>query len=77
MKIYGYSFGGDAELSELHEVSFVASPEELRRIARFLEDCAAGMAACGGDWMHEHLSDNVQGFKGTPDVVVVNPVHHP
>jgi len=46
MKIYGYADEEkdieDIVPDELVEITLVASPEELRRIARFLEDCANG-----------------------------------
>ena len=77
MKIHGYA---DEDLkieeiapAELAEITLVATPEELRRIARFLENCANGMETCGKSWEHEHLSDKDRFFMGSPHFVVFNP----
>ena len=47
MKIHGYAKDGPAADSvvpaELAEITLVATPDELRRIAKFLEACANGM----------------------------------
>ena len=77
MKIHGYAdegLGNDETVpSELAEITLVASPEELRRIARFLEHCATGIEARGKSWEHEHLSDKDRYFKYSPHFVVFNP----
>jgi hypothetical protein len=77
MKIHGYADDGledeDVVLAELAEVTLVATPDELRRIARFLEECATGMEARGKSWEHEHLSDKDRNFAGAPHLVVFNP----
>jgi hypothetical protein len=77
MKIHGYAdeyLEVEAIVSaELAEITLVASPEELRRIARFLENCANGMEAHGRSWEHEHLSDKDRYFEGSPHLVVFNP----
>lgn len=77
MKIYGYADEEkdieDIVPDELVEITLVASPEELRRIARFLEDCANGMEVRGKSWEHEHLSDKDKYFKDSPHFVVFNP----
>lgn len=77
MKIHGYA-GEEKEIEDivpdqLAEITLIASPEELRRIARFLEDCANGMEARGKSWEHEHLSDKDKYFKNSPHFVVFNP----
>jgi len=77
MKIYGYTDEGleieDIVPSELAEITLSATPEELRRIARFLENCASGMEARGKSWEHEHLSDKDHYFENSPHFVVFNP----
>lgn len=54
MKIHGYADEGleiqEIVPAELAEIALVATPEELRRIARFLEICATGMEARGRSW---------------------------
>ena len=77
MNIYGYTDEGleieEIFPSELKEITLVASPTELRRIALFLENCATGMEARGKSWEHEHLSDKDHYFKSSPHFVVFNP----
>lgn len=77
MKIHGYADEGleieDIVTAELAEITLVATPEELRRIANFLENCAKGMEARGKSWEHEHLSDKDHYFDGSPHFVVFNP----
>lgn len=77
MKIHGYvDEGPEMEKivpAELAEITLVATPEELRRIAKFLERCAIGIEAHGKSWEHEHLSDGDWHFKDSPRFVVFNP----
>lgn len=77
MKIHGYVDEGlnpeDIVPAELAEIAMVATPEELRRIARFFEYCANGMEARGRSWGHAHLSDKDVYFAGAPHLVVFNP----
>lgn len=77
MKIHGYADEGleieEIVPAELAEITLVANPEELRRIARFLENCASGMETRGKSWEHEHLSDSDRYFQGSPHFVVFNP----
>ena len=77
MKIHGYAdeWQEIKEIvpAELAEITLVATPEELRRIASFLENCANGMEARGKSWEHEHLSDKDRYFKDSPHLVVFNP----
>jgi len=77
MKLYGYADEGlsieEIVSVELAEIALVATSEELRRIARFLENCADGMEARGKSWWHEHLSDKDHRFEGSPHFVVFNP----
>ncbi|MBU2706792.1 hypothetical protein KCM76_12435 [Zooshikella marina] len=77
MNIHGYADEGqepdEIVPAELAEITLVATPEELRRIAKFLENCANGMEARGTSWEHEHLSDKDESFKDSPHFVVFNP----
>ena len=79
MKIHGYADEGkeieDIVSAELAEITLVATPEELRRIARFLENCAIGMKTRGKAGEHEHLSDKDKYFENSPHFVVFNPEH--
>jgi hypothetical protein len=77
MKIHGYvnkgSKTGEIMPVELTEITLVAAPTELRRIAKFLENCANGMETQGKSWEHEHLSDRDQLFQNSPHFIVFNP----
>ncbi|UCV04940.1 hypothetical protein [Dechloromonas denitrificans] len=77
MKIHGYADEGleieEIVPAELAEITLVATPEELRRIAKFLENCANGIETRGTSWEHEHLSDKDRFFMGSPHFVVFNP----
>ena len=77
MRIHGYADAGlpveDVVSAEHAEITLVATPEELRRIARFLESCANGMEARGRSWEHEHPSDKDRSFEDSPHLVVFNP----
>jgi hypothetical protein len=77
VKIHGYADEGraigDVVPAELAEITIVATPAELRRIAKFLESCANEMEARGKTWEHEHLSDRDHLFEGSPHFVVFNP----
>jgi len=61
--------------SELAEITLVASPDELRRIAKFLEHCASEIDSCGKAWCHGHLSDKDKSFRNSPHFVVFNPAY--
>ncbi|WP_445326402.1 Imm32 family immunity protein [Pseudomonas fluvialis] len=77
MEIHGYSKeeqnAEDLVPAELAEITLVASPDELRRIAKFLENCASGIEEYGKSWSHEHLSDQDKSFESSPHFVVYNP----
>ncbi len=77
LKIHGYADEGlpieTVVPAELAEITLVASADELRRIAKFLEFCADGMDACGRQWEHEHLADKDRTFQNSPHFVVFNP----
>ncbi len=70
MKIHGYADEGrpieDIVPADLAEITLVATPDELRRIAKFLESCANGMETRGNGWEHEHLSDMVEKAQRAP-----------
>jgi hypothetical protein len=74
MKLFGYR-DEDLDLeqpspSKLAEVTLVASPAELRRIAAFLDAAAKEMEQMGATYSHEHLSDNDHHFSEMPQFVV-------
>lgn len=77
VEIHGHAHTGlepeVIEPSELAEITLVASPEELRRIAGFLEHCAKGIETRGKSWEHEHLADHDRYFASSPHFVVFNP----
>jgi hypothetical protein len=77
LKLFGYGNEAPAadasRLVELSEVTLSATPDELRRIAMFLERCAEGMQAHGKSWEHEHLSDEDRLFADSPRFIVFNP----
>lgn len=77
MKIYGYKNeegNSDAVVpTELAEITLVASPEELRKVAKFIIGVADGMEERGREWEHEHLSDKYKEFRSSPHFVIYNP----
>lgn len=77
MKIYGYPENGlspeSIEPSELAEITLVATPTELRTIARFIALAADGIESRGKNYSHEHLSDKFKEFAGSPHFVIYNP----
>ncbi|HEY3487626.1 MAG TPA: hypothetical protein VGL10_06135 [Gammaproteobacteria bacterium] len=72
MKLYGYKDEDieQTEPSKLAETTLVASPQELRMIAAFLEAAADNMEKMGADYSHEHLSDKNPSFESSPRFVV-------
>jgi len=78
MKIFGYKDDGSAEVvepSELAEITLVANPDKLRKIAKFIETAAERMENQKG-WEHEHLSDKFKEFATSPHFVVFKPNHN-
>lgn len=77
MKLYGYKCQGapakDVEPDEMTDVTLAAKPDELRKIARFLETAADEMERMGRDYSHEHLSDRDDSFIRSPQFIVFNP----
>ena len=77
MKLYGYKEDAlspdDIVPSELAEITLLAAPFELRKIARFLTSAAEGMEHHGKNWEHEHLSDVYEEFSDSSQFIVFNP----
>lgn len=77
MQLFGYKDQGlpieDIRSDELAEVTLVAKPGELRRIAKFLQFAADEMERMGNDYSHLHLSDQDKTFEESPHFVVFNP----
>jgi hypothetical protein len=77
MNLYGYKKeeASDADVVpyELAEINLVAMPEELRKIARFLDTVANGMERSEEGFFHEHLSHEQPGFDDAPHFVVIKP----
>jgi hypothetical protein len=66
--------GDNEQPIRLSEVALAAAPENLRRLARFLNHCAAELEA-NRLHDHAHFTDFEQGNeKSNVEVVVVNPV---
>ena len=73
MKIYSHNRKSNRDV-ETDEITILAAPEELRRLARFISDTAELMLRHGPDFGHEHLQD----FERTddqrkPDVIIASP----
>jgi hypothetical protein len=77
VKLYGYPSGTDAEEGvvpdALAEITLVASPPELRRIAEFMLSAASNMERLGDAYGHEHLSDWDRSFASSPHFCVALP----
>ncbi len=74
MKLFGY-VPTDKPVEEivpmpLAEVTLCASPEELRAMAKFLNECATEMNRMGEAYDHIHLSDRLKQFQKSPQFVV-------
>lgn len=74
MRIVGYEEADlpieEIKFIELAEVSLEATPEELRKMAAFLNAAADDMEIMGPLFDHEHLSDRQPGCEGPPQVIV-------
>lgn len=71
MKMYGYREGEDSEAPALlGEVTLVASPRVLRRIAAFLNHAADLMEKHGAAFGHEHLQDFDKTMAARPALIV-------
>ncbi len=70
MNFFGYSKSTNDELLELIEMTVQASPEKLRKLASFLNQCADDIESDEG-WEHEHFSDYTSDFdESSPDLIV-------
>ena len=80
MNIYGHTkrkrSDGEEQPAALAEVTLVASPAELRRIAAFLLAGAQTMEQMGKSYSHEHLSDKDSSFESSPHLVIASPSAH-
>ena len=83
IKVYGYNRtdyqksleddGFDPPLQDMNEVSFLANPETLRKIAEFLLSSADDIEKHQQDFGHNHLSSYWGGWqKDFCDVIVCN-----
>jgi hypothetical protein len=76
MKLHGYKDEGlpteQINPVELAEVTLVATPSELRKIAAFLEAAAKSMESMGRSYSHEHLADKDRSFTTSPHLVVAS-----
>jgi len=74
MRLYGYSNEGlepqEVIPAKLAEITLCANADELRKIATFLESCAAEMDRMGAAYDHVHLSDRLKEFEASPHFVV-------
>jgi hypothetical protein len=75
MKLFGYASEElpieDRVSAELVEVTLNATPQELWRMAEFLNFCAAEMDRMGIKYDHVHLSDRMKEFRESPHFVVM------
>jgi hypothetical protein len=78
MKLHGYPDDGlpieEIVPAELAEVTLVATPSELRRMAEFLSFCASEMERMGSAYDHVHLADRTKDFQNSPHFVVMRDV---
>jgi len=74
MKLYGHAIatpaGQAVDREALSEITLVASPTELRRIAEFLSTAATTMERMGETYRHARLSDWDRSFRSSPRFVV-------
>ena len=76
IKFWGYAKSSSRSApTQLSEVTLIASPAQLRKIAKFIEAAANGIEQRGPNWEHEHLADKVAGFKTSPGFIVFNQQH--
>ena len=70
MKLFGYEEGSEQRSPlTLSEASILASPSELRAIAKALAKVAEEMEGDGFD--HAHLTDRLSGLIEGPELIVV------
>jgi hypothetical protein len=72
MKVYGYSESIETESPlTLSEVTLSTNPNELREIAKFLNQVANKIDESGDNFEHEHLAENFGNVQG-PNFIVYN-----
>jgi hypothetical protein len=80
MKLYGFTDtkqSDDVQAPEaLVEVTLVATPAELRRIAQFLLEEASSMERLGASYSHSHLSDQDPEFEASANLIISSPTDH-
>jgi len=76
MKLYGYT---EEELEKdeprplhLTEITIGSNPDELRKIAKFLNDKADDIEELKDGFEHEHICDADSSFEGEPHIIVWN-----
>jgi hypothetical protein len=73
MKIYSHDRRSNRDV-ETDEITILAEPEELLRIARFINNAAGLMRQHGAAFGHEHLQDFERADEGRkPDIVIASP----
>jgi len=74
MQLYGYEGQrldiAQIESQTLAEITLVATPDELRKIAAFLSHAATEMERWRDEYSHLHLSDYDKAFRASPHVTV-------
>lgn len=70
MKLFGYEEGNDLQERPmtLSEASILTHPDELRSIAKVLQELAVEMESDSFD--HVHLSDRLSCLREGPDLIV-------
>lgn len=73
MKICGYQKlrVNDDGLLEMSEISIKTSPDNLRKIAQFLSQCADSIEKHGKNFGHEHLSDQFDKWNNNFSDIIV------
>ncbi len=70
MKLFGHTHSSEQPF-ELREVTFQASPDALRTIARFLEQMATELEEAPSSFEHSHVQDTFEEWPSQwPDLVV-------
>jgi hypothetical protein len=80
MKLYGFTDTHQSDEVQapqvLVEVTLVATPAELRRVAQFLVAEAGAMERLGSTYSHSHLSDQDPEFEESANLIVSSPYDH-
>jgi len=74
MQLFGYANAAmpneEVVPAGLAEVTFCATPVELRRMAEFFLFCAGEMESMGMEYSHVHLADRMKEFEHSPHLTV-------